>query len=384
MLEHSNEAIAKQHAQFVRQQYPIALQEAQRFVETASLAQVHHVLIMCLLFVVWESMQGRHAACQRHVTSCREILLRFWQRAQKNKPLSASLSEISHVLARMDISTISFSDGLAASTSPSSIHFPGKGLLDIGGDYDSEPFYSLKAANSSLMDVVRELLIISNEVLPGHPFENLARKHTLDSSLERCSKCLVSWGKRWNLWKQVNNNVQNSLPVIHVVLCYGTAKAVIIAGVAGPETRYDVLKDYFTAVVQCAEILSSALSNSTNATSFSMELGYITPIIFATTRCRDPQLRRRALKVLRSTPRFEGSWQSILSANICDQWLAIEEHGLGKVTSAGQIPEERRVSVMDLRVEADSHQARLRFQLSSHCSPGEIQERIIPWANAMS
>jgi hypothetical protein len=384
MLERSNETIAKQHVQFVQQQYPIALQEAQRLVEATSLAQVHHVLVICLLFVVWESMQGNHAACQRHVNSCRAILSRFWQRAQKNNSLREKLSEISQVLARMDISTISFSDGLAASTSRSSIHFPSKGLLETGSDYGSEQFHSLKEASSSLMNIVRELLIISNEILPGHPFENLARIYSLDSSLEHYSQCLASWGKRWSLWKQANKDVQTSLPAIHVELWYATAKTTTIAGVTGPESRYDILKDHFTSIVQYAEFLSSALSNKANPSSFSMDLGYITPTIFVATRCRDPQLRRRALKVLRSTPRFEGSWQSIVSANVCDQWIAIEEDELGNVTSAGQIPEERRISVMDLGVEADSRQARLRFQLSSHCGPGEIRERVIPWTNATS
>ncbi|KAK3685010.1 hypothetical protein B0T22DRAFT_500043 [Podospora appendiculata] len=61
--------------------------------------------------------------------------------------------------------------------------------------------------------------------------------------------------------------------------------------------------------------------------SFSADLGIVPPLYVVATKCRDPQIRRRAIQLLRSSSRREGMWDSELVARI-SMWIAdIEEGG---------------------------------------------------------
>lgn len=371
MLDRDKSGMAQQHIQYAQHQYPIALREAQKLVESASLAQVHRVLIMCLLFVVWENMQGSYSASQKHMNSCRVILARFRDKAQGNMALYAELDEISNVLARFDISAISFSDGRAP-----------RPPEDVGTSSHNEatshrrPFKSVQDATSQLMKITRKLFVISNEGNAGHPYENSS--NTFSSRLEEYSRHLGEWEVFWALWKAENSKLCLLPAALNVSLWHATTKTAIDAGVSGPESRFDDMEEHFLEIVQYAEALRTSLAKDPGTSSFSLDLGYIVPMAFAATRCRSPNIRHHAVQVLRSTPRCEGAWQSIQSAMICDTWKQVEEQSLGKVTRASQIPEDRRISVMDLHVLSETHQARLVFQLSGR-GPNEVLERIIPW-----
>ncbi|KAL1839196.1 hypothetical protein VTJ49DRAFT_1785 [Mycothermus thermophilus] len=62
--------------------------------------------------------------------------------------------------------------------------------------------------------------------------------------------------------------------------------------------------------------------------SFSADLGIVPPLYVVATKCRDPRLRRQAIRLLRSSARREGMWDSELTARIA-MWIAeVEEEGL--------------------------------------------------------
>lgn len=62
--------------------------------------------------------------------------------------------------------------------------------------------------------------------------------------------------------------------------------------------------------------------------SFSADLGIVPPLYVVATKCRDPVLRRQAIRLLRSSARREGMWDSELTARIA-MWIAeVEEEGV--------------------------------------------------------
>lgn len=101
--------------------------------------------------------------------------------------------------------------------------------------------------------------------------------------------------------------------------------------------------------------------------SFSADLGIVPPLFVVATKCREPTVRREAIRLLRSSARREGMWDSELAANIAQWVMEIEEsdspfpemqqqqqqaHGGGAGASAQAvvlpsraIPEEKRVMV---------------------------------------
>jgi hypothetical protein len=60
--------------------------------------------------------------------------------------------------------------------------------------------------------------------------------------------------------------------------------------------------------------------------SFSADLGIVPPLFVVATKCRQPLLRRRAIRLLRSSARREGMWDSELAARIGQYIMSIEEY----------------------------------------------------------
>ncbi|KJK61753.1 hypothetical protein P875_00086692 [Aspergillus parasiticus SU-1] len=72
---------------------------------------------------------------------------------------------------------------------------------------------------------------------------------------------------------------------------------------------------------------SSALSGTfeNRRPSFSLDMGIICPLYDVATLCRDPSIRRQAVKVLRSASRQEGLLNSHLCAIVAEQVIELEE-----------------------------------------------------------
>jgi hypothetical protein len=70
---------------------------------------------------------------------------------------------------------------------------------------------------------------------------------------------------------------------------------------------------------------SSGNGYAGQATSFCLDLGYIIPLHTVASRCQDPAIRRKAIELLRATPRQEGLWNSLLIAKADERMMEIEE-----------------------------------------------------------
>ena len=91
-----------------------------------------------------------------------------------------------------------------------------------------------------------------------------------------------------------------------------------------------------------------------------MGLGQICPLYIVGTRCRDPSVRRRALNLLAGHDRVEGAWDSQLVARIVHKIIEKEEGAVGlPVTKASQIPEEARIS--HLEIDLVDRRATIRY-----------------------
>lgn len=370
MLDQKDEYAARRHIFYANEQYTIALGETRQLVLKASPSQMHRVLMVCLLFIAWEGVQGDYQACQRHMDGGRALAMRFQRQMRKSASSSGVFHEIMQVLARMDISAISFSDDSAPYQSPADEYPEFDPKLAFGD------FQSLREASSHLMEITRWLLRLGIETAPDMEGEGdqSRRRHAVDEYSRR----LREWATHWERFCAANDYSSNSVSMLNVRLWYACAKTLIETGCSGPETRYDKAIASFRDVVEFSENLSSALFQETSNASFSLDLGYLIPTFFVAIRCRDPSIRRRALAVLRAYPRHEGAWQSGPAAVIAESWMGVEETGLGEAEDAAHIPEDQRVVLMKVHVQKSYGQARLRFQLAG-ANSSRIVERIVSW-----
>ncbi len=134
------------------------------------------------------------------------------------------------------------------------------------------------------------------------------------------------------------------------------ALIILKTNIASPtETTFDAFLPEFVEIVTRIENLADSLSLpeaaplDNESTPFTMELGILHPLFFVATKCRDPMVRRRAIKALKRGGR-EGVWEGPVVAVVAEWVVAIEEAGLTGVEGE-VVPERTRVH--DIRKNVD-------------------------------
>ncbi|OIW27064.1 hypothetical protein CONLIGDRAFT_635274 [Coniochaeta ligniaria NRRL 30616] len=144
------------------------------------------------------------------------------------------------------------------------------------------------------------------------------------------------------------------------------------------ESAFDELEAHLKEMLECCEILvenqTRQKETRSQQPSCSSGLGYVMPLHMIAARCRNPQLRRRALRLLLDGSRREGIWDSRLAGRIASQTLAIEEEAKDTVPEA-----DRRVREVKVQLQGE-RKARLRFVTVADWKQGHPgAEKVIDW-----
>ncbi|KAH8904822.1 hypothetical protein BR93DRAFT_980548 [Coniochaeta sp. PMI_546] len=144
------------------------------------------------------------------------------------------------------------------------------------------------------------------------------------------------------------------------------------------ESAFDELETHLEEMLGCCEILVGNQSRQKEAQpgppSCSSGLGYVMPLHMIAARCRNSQLRRRALQLLLAGSRREGIWDSKLAGMIAYQTLAIEEQARDDIPEA-----DRRVREVKVQLQGEKT-ARLRFITVADWMQGHPGiEKVIEW-----
>ncbi|KIV80082.1 hypothetical protein PV11_07609 [Exophiala sideris] len=101
---------------------------------------------------------------------------------------------------------------------------------------------------------------------------------------------------------------------------------------------------------------------------FTLDLGIVGPLYDIARRCRDPNIRRKAIGLLHAYPRQEGMFDSVLAARVAEHVVEIEEGGLGIVKSCADVPDWARISDVHPVFDLEKRKAVLFYsrQLSAH------------------
>ena len=134
----------------------------------------------------------------------------------------------------------------------------------------------------------------------------------------------------------------------------------------GPETTFDQFIPQFEEMVTRVEDMTRILGLEAGepldkeTVPFSMELGVIHPLFFIAWKCRDWQLRRRAITELRKCGK-EGVWEGPIMAVVAERIAQIEEQSLNPGTF---VPEGSRIHDLRKGVEYDERVVRAEMRLA--------------------
>lgn len=139
-----------------------------------------------------------------------------------------------------------------------------------------------------------------------------------------------------------------------------------------PETCYDAFKPDFDDMVTRVEKLFVTLALvdarplDVETVDFAMELGLIHPLFFIASKCRDWNVRRRALALLRKAGK-EGVWEGPIMAVLAQKIMRLEEQGIARGTT---VPERNRFHEIKKNVDYDN---RLVFFEASRPTDGAYE-----------
>jgi len=138
---------------------------------------------------------------------------------------------------------------------------------------------------------------------------------------------------------------------------------------SGPETTFDAFQDDFEDMISKVEQMTMALSISEQRpledeqTPFTMELGIVHPLFFVACKCRDWNLRRRAVAQLKRAGK-EGVWEGPIMAVLARKIIELEEEGLSRGTL---VPEANRFH--EIRKNVDYDGRKILFEATKSLDP---------------
>jgi hypothetical protein len=146
------------------------------------------------------------------------------------------------------------------------------------------------------------------------------------------------------------------------------------------QTAWDVFNPQFKEAVELAEdVLLPA--DEFPIPTFSLDMEIVGPLYGVASRCRDPYIRRRAIRLLKSCARQEGMWNAALTGRVAQRVIEIEEEGLGEVRSCNDVPDWARISNVKPTFDRDGRKATLNYsRLKSRDVVGrKTVEEVIEW-----
>ncbi|KAH6898103.1 hypothetical protein B0T10DRAFT_535065 [Thelonectria olida] len=351
--------------QALRQQaireYSVGIGLLNNHISTQGWANLEITLMCSILCVAFEWMRGDYRAAQTHLWSSLSILAQ-WHNKKTTRLSGTSLSSPSGLLIKTKLRPVCTSLVLQTRSMPINVYRPWHKVMDIR--QSMKPFESLEQAKHSLD-------VLLSDALP----ETLCPNTTGQAYQERVwdlARTLTEWSRHFDAYLEKAPDERHSPPVTIMLLWHTSARILLTASLTEEESSFDKYLPEFSDIVERIEgLVSSSL------TRFSVDIGVVPVLYYVAIKCRHPRVRRKALGMLREAPRREAVWDSLGAACVVAEVIRVEEHGLGEVCGAADVPGASRVCHMD--VVTDIENRRIRISTMQQGSGAWSKGKILVW-----
>ncbi|KAF7563970.1 hypothetical protein G7046_g143 [Stylonectria norvegica] len=323
-------------------------------------AHLEITLLCSILCVTFEWLRGDYLAAHTHLRST-ILIMTQWHEDKASLANSTSFWSPSGYMIRTKLRPVCTSLVLQARTMPTDLKLPWQVPLDVQGDI--KPFTSIQQARDSL-DILLAYIVPETVSKTGQ----IGNKQRRDVALR-----LAQWSQLFSklLANEGKKNASNPRVAI-MSLWHVTAGILLATGFLRDEKQFDKYFPEFNVITDKVEDL---LSSST--TQFSVDIGVVPLLYYVALKCRHPKVRRRAIAMLRATPRREAVWDSIGAACVAQEVVDAEEEGLGPVENESDIPRYSRVC--DLHIITDVEHRRIQIKFMRHGDSDWSSEKVLTW-----
>ncbi|KAK5120504.1 hypothetical protein LTR85_006159 [Meristemomyces frigidus] len=296
-------------------------------------------LLTCILFVCVEFIRGDVDPAIKHFKAGMSIAI-----SSLSEGLSRSTTAISAV-QRIRENVLPFFNRLELLSALFGNDTPWRYPIELDATVPSH-FTSLKEARDSIVHLMNISIRYSHAMKP--------RKHTrlvLPDDIARKEAILQqihAWQTTFDAFVLNNNFAAKELDAtkvlrIHQLVMYSK----LCASTQAEESANDVYIRDFEAVVNLGEALQAHAGTreqrQTHPSTFLFDMEVVSPLYHVALKCRHPQIRRRAIALLRQSVRREGLWDSNMAAAIASHIMRIEEAHLTTLDGTQLPAEEDRI-----------------------------------------
>jgi hypothetical protein len=339
---------AMKHYNMAIQKYGRSLKEmAQGLEEKQDLRQV---LLYCLLSFCFEAWNGYPDSAISQIRYGLKYI-RKWLDETTSSTFSKSEIELLHLFSRLENSSIV---NLGTKLEDSSTYFRSKWFAD---------------ADSEIPDVFENIEDARtwHELIVGSMFASMIRFQKAQTEVARgrnspppAPDIFIAMGRqaivrRFEKWhdsflplllesRQSPDKSSIFAGATALELRYKATSRCLSGTIGLSETAYDAFNSDFAESIELAQTLLDHMetyyNNQKGIATFTIDGVMVPSMYIIATKCRDPVIRRRAVRILEENPRREGLWDSSLIAKIGRLSIAIEEEG---VPFGIPIPEHARI-----------------------------------------
>jgi len=312
------------------------------------------VLMTCILFICLENMQSNYLGALKHLHGGLNILEK-WREPLKTQPWSFTAGSSSAVILdqlvpmfqRLNVHDHISREPLLKDVNP---RLPAKDVVGYALNVPRVPvsFHRLHEARACLDHLIPwSAHALEAEILQGDRCETLGT-----SVISSVNQLLHDWAKRFDTYLSTNLNQSNNSyhrAVTFLRIRHRLASLLLLTVPRTNETELDEFSSDFGEILEmCREFVEAGGPSVISNVTFGFDLCIIPPLYLIVAECRDPRIRREAIKILRSCRRREGVWNSWVTANIAELVMRAEEYGLPPIRSASDIPSRNRVNLVDV------------------------------------
>lgn len=307
------------------------------------------VLLSCLLFTVFECLQNGILNALNHVVAGMK-LLRQWapNEAVDSQKAYLSRSTLEPIFLVLDSQAIQMAP----------IGFRDQGDLPSVDQPQRPQYVSFETMEDAHFALNRIFNRISHWAHWAPPSVSLAPSPS-DSWLTMEKQLIRNQLEEWDqAFRPLSNpsDARNLLPLLQ-----RTVTQIFFERFADElsEMEWDKYLPQFRVAVQYAEAYMRVAGPSTASTVsetgqrrpfFTTSMDIVLPLFLVSTRCRDSDIRRRALTMLKMCDRREGLWNSSSCGKVAERIIELEERS---ALQDGSIPSACRISEIDVGLGED-------------------------------
>ena len=246
-------------------------------------------------------------------------------------------------------------------------------------------FLDLKSAEDSLYQDLNYLWKIYYGIYNSAQYEPDLIPPFVSSELQALREGLCNWREAFQSFENKHQICATQQEVQHASLLriHNYTATVLLAELLHPnQTIFDAFDDTFQSIVHLSDQLLEYKLGSPWADTFSVELGVVQPLYITAIKCRVPQVRARAIKLLLAVPHQEGIWNGLVMGKIAEQVKIMEEGDLDtQYLETERLPELCRVHSVGSDINHKDRTASFSCKLRRAGGVGEWEFRtgIVTW-----